>query len=106
MRHGLLNSRASSMIILRMCIGSIVFPPGSPAQLFGERMLYLVKVFARQLLIIFVKSFLQVSRSVMGLVMLILFSHSFFLGIGYTKPLSHCVGTSPETQICSQDASN
>src|SRR5438552_18409934 len=44
------------------------------------------------------KIFLIVSRSVMGLVMLILFSQVVVFGMGYIDPLRHSVGIAP---VCS-----
>src|SRR3954464_7040687 len=61
-------SLASSMMLWSMWIGCCVLEPGSPAKLSGERIVCLVYVCTNRLLIIFVKTFLIVSNSVIGLV--------------------------------------
>src|SRR5205085_2516210 len=86
-------SWASSMMLLRMCMGCCVLFPGNPAQLLGARMLYLVKTLDNLLLRILVKIFQIVSKSAIGLVRLMSPCHSLGLGIGNISPLlqSLCV---------------
>src|SRR4051812_43859204 len=98
-QHGLLNSRESSRMLFMIWMGSLVLPPGNPAQLNGESIERFVSVLARRLLSIFVKTFFPVSMSVMGLVMLMSCSQSFCLGMGYIKPMLHCFGISPVARI-------
>lgn len=86
---------ASSMIDCKMWIGSCVLDPGSAAQLFGERIGCVANTDDSLSLMIFVKIFLTVSRSVMGCVMLMLCFQSRGLDIGYIVPSFHSVGSCP-----------
>ena len=87
------------MVSFSMCIGSCVLLCGRAAQLSGERILFVVSIFASLLLMHFVKIFQHVSRSVMGLVMFMLCSQSFGLGIGYIVPWLHSFGVKPVVKM-------
>ena len=69
--------------------------PGRAAQLCGERIGNEESVCANLLLTIFVKIFLIDSKSVIGQVILILYSQSLGLGIGYMDPCFHSVEICP-----------
>src|SRR5690349_21187795 len=73
---------ASSMTVCKMCIYSWVLDSGRAAQLCCERIWYLTSIETSRLFRIFVKIFLAASRSVIGLVILRLFSQSLGLGMG------------------------
>src|SRR5438552_9576929 len=81
-----------------MWMGSCVLLPGSAAQLSSDRIGCDIRIEFSLLVKHLVKIFLIVSRSVMGLVMLILFSQAVVFGMGYIDPLHHSVEIAP---VCS-----
>src|SRR5438105_3945473 len=86
-------------MLLRMWIGCCVLPPGRPAQLFGEMILFWEKVDASRLFKIFMKSFRVVSRRVIGLVIFMSPIQSLDFGIEYIVPFFQSEEISPVSRI-------
>jgi len=91
-QHGLLCSLASSNMLFRMLIGSLVLPSESPAQFNRDIMSCVEKTWVSLLLIVFVNIFFMVSSSVMGRVRLRSCSQLDFFGMGYIILCCHFLG--------------
>src|SRR5687768_11879043 len=87
--NSLLFLRTSSIMILRILIGMLVLPSGNPAKLLSLKTLCFVIVKERRLVMTLTTNFLIVSNRIIGLVLVISYSQSYGLNIGYIWAYFH-----------------